>query len=195
MRLFRPVVCLAFAFTALLGQAATKPRVRLQTSYGPVVIELEPEAAPKTVENFLAYVKEGFYTGTVFHRVIPSFMIQGGGFTENLQEKPTQAPIPNEAELSFKAGLRNVRGAVAMARTPEPHSASAQFFISTADNPRLDFQAATMEGYGYCVFGRVVEGLEAITRIERVITVTRRGMSNVPEYAVRIASAEVLPAN
>lgn len=195
MRSFRSVACLAFAFTALLGQPATKPRVRLQTSYGPVVIELEPDAAPKTVENFLAYVRSGFYAGTIFHRVIPSFMIQGGGFTENLQEKPTQAPIPNEAELSFKAGLRNVRGAVAMARTPEPHSASAQFFISTADNPRLDFQAATMEGYGYCVFGRVVEGLGAITKIERVITVSRRGMSNVPEYPVRITSAEVLPAN
>ncbi len=195
MRSFRSIACLAFAFTALLGQPAAKPRVRLQTSYGPVVIELEPEAAPKTVENFLAYVRSGFYAGTIFHRVIPSFMIQGGGFTENLQEKPTQAPIPNEAELSFRAGLRNVRGAVAMARTTEPHSASAQFFISTADNPRLDFQAATMEGYGYCVFGRVVEGLGAVTKIERVITVPRRGLSNVPEYPVRITSAEVLPAN
>lgn len=194
MRLFRPVICLALAATALLGQPAAKPRVRLDTSYGPIVIELEPEAAPKTVENFLAYVKEGFYAGTIFHRVIPAFMIQGGGFTESLQEKPTHAPIPNEAELSLKAGLRNLKGTVAMARTPEPHSASAQFFINTADNSRLDYQASTTEGFGYCVFGRVVEGMGAVARIERVITVTRRGLTNVPEYAVRITSAEVLPA-
>ncbi len=193
MRLFHPAACLAFAFTALLGQPTVKPRVRLDTSYGLIVIELEPEAAPKTVENFLAYVREGFYAGTIFHRVIPSFMIQGGGFAENLQEKPTKAPIPNEAELSFKTGLKNLKGTVSMARTPEPHSASTQFFINTADNPRLDYQASTAEGYGYCVFGRVVEGMEAVARIERVITVTRRGMANVPEYAVRIKSAEVVP--
>jgi cyclophilin family peptidyl-prolyl cis-trans isomerase len=160
-----------------------------------VVIELEPEAAPKTVENFLAYVKEGFYTGTIFHRVIPSFMVQGGGFTENLQEKPAREPIPNEADLSSKAGLLNNRGTVAMARTQAPNSASAQFFINTVDNPKLDYQNSTPEGFGYCVFGRVVDGMEAVSKIEKVITVTRRGMTNVPEFAVRIKSAEVLPSN
>lgn len=195
MRNTRLLACITLATTALLSQSASKPRVRLNTSYGPVVIELEPEAAPKTVENFLAYVKEGFYTGTIFHRVIPSFMVQGGGFTENLQEKPAREPIPNEADLSSKAGLLNNRGTVAMARTQAPNSASAQFFINTVDNPKLDYQNSTPEGFGYCVFGRVVDGMEAVSKIEKVITVTRRGMTNVPEFAVRIKSAEVLPSN
>ncbi len=195
MRLIPSLALMTVAAASLFSQTAPKPRVKLTTSYGPVVIELEPEAAPKTVENFLAYVKEGFFAGTIFHRVIPSFMVQGGGFTEDLQEKPTRAPIPNEAELSSKAGLRNMRGTVAMARTPEPHSATAQFFINTADNSRLDYQASTAEGYGYCVFGRVVEGMETVTKIENVITVMRKGLANVPEYAVRIKAAEVLPAN
>lgn len=196
MRLCSTVFCLALSAASLFGQSVpAKPKVRLTTTYGPILIELEPEAAPKTVENFLAYVKEGHYSGTIFHRVIPSFMIQGGGLAENMTEKPTRAPIPNEAEQAAKAGLLNTRGMVAMARTGEPHSAAAQFFINTADNPRLDFQSATAEGYGYCVFGRVTEGMEVVARIEKVITVARRGMLNVPEYPVRIQSAELVPAN
>lgn len=194
MRLIPAILAMVLPVAALLGQSAAKPKVRLGTSYGPIVIELEPEAAPKTVENFLAYVQEGFYAGTIFHRVIPSFMVQGGGFTEDLHEKPVHAPIRNEADQASRAGLLNVRGTVAMARTSEPHSASAQFFINTVDNPRLDFRNTTPDGYGYCVFGRVTDGMEVVEKIEKVITVTRRGMPNVPEYAVRITSAELLPA-
>lgn len=184
---------LFLAAATLLGQAAPKPRVKLVTSYGPIVLELEPDAAPKTVENFLAYVKEGFYAGTIFHRVIPGFMIQGGGLQEDLREKPTHDAILNEAGQAAKLGLLNARGTIAMARTEDPHSASSQFFINTVDNPRLDYQSATPGGYGYCVFGRVVEGMEAVGKIEKVITVTRKGMPSVPEYAVRIKSAEILP--
>jgi cyclophilin family peptidyl-prolyl cis-trans isomerase len=193
MRFLQTILCLLFASASLLGQPP-KPRVRLMTSYGPILLELEPEAAPKTVENFLDYVKEGFYAGTIFHRVIPGFMIQGGGFTENLQEKPTHASVQNEADQAAKAGLLNTRGTLAMARTDDPHSATAQFFINTADNPRLDHRDLSREGYGYCVFGRVVEGMDVVAKIEKVITVTRKGMSNVPEYAVRIKSAELVPA-
>jgi cyclophilin family peptidyl-prolyl cis-trans isomerase len=115
-----------------------KPRVQLLTSYGPVVVELEAELAPKTVENFLQYVKDGFYKGTIFHRVIEGFMVQGGGLLENLEEKPARTPILNEAPQTFKAGLKNTRGTIAMARTGSPHSATAQFYINLVDNPRLD---------------------------------------------------------
>lgn len=170
-----------------------KPRVKLETSYGPIILELEPELAPATVANFLRYVKEGHYAGTIFHRVIPGFMIQGGGLAEDLSEKATHAPIPNEAPATFKAGLKNVPGTLAMARQDNPQSATAQFYINTNANSILDHKAPTAEGYGYCVFGRVVEGMEAVAKIEKVNTVWRRGMQNVPEYAVRIKSAEILP--
>lgn len=171
-----------------------KPRVKLETSYGPVVIELEPDLAPLTVENFLRYVKEGHYAGTLFHRVIPGFMIQGGGMLEDMSEKPTRAPIPNEAPATFAAGLKNLRGTVAMARTDDPNSATAQFFINTADNASLDHRSPNAEGMGYCVFGRVVEGMEAVDRIEKVRTGWRKGHQNVPEYPVRLKGAEILPA-
>ncbi len=170
-----------------------KPRVRLDTSYGPIVIELEPDLAPLTVENFLRYVKEGHYSGTIFHRVIPGFMVQGGGMVEDMSEKPTRAPIPNEAPATFAAGLKNLRGTVAMARTDDPNSATSQFFISTADNASLDHRSPSAEGMGYCVFGRVVEGMDVVDRIERVRTGWRKGHQNVPEYAVRLKGAEVLP--
>nr|WP_320132955.1 peptidylprolyl isomerase [uncultured Holophaga sp.] len=172
----------------------SKPLVRIQTSYGPIVLELEPSAAPATVANFLRYVREGHYSGTIFHRVIPGFMIQGGGFSAGLMEKPTHAPIRNEAQMTFQAGLKNTRGTVAMARTEDPDSATAQFYINTADNPALDFRSATPSGVGYCVFGRVVEGMDAVDRIEKVRTVWRHGMQDVPDFAVRIKSAEELPA-
>ncbi|MCE1228314.1 MAG: peptidylprolyl isomerase [Firmicutes bacterium] len=171
-----------------------KPRVRLDTSYGPIVVELEPEIAPITVANFLRYVNEGFYAGTVFHRVIPGFMIQGGGMAPDLIEKPTHGAITNEAPATFKAGLKNLVGTLAMARTPDPHSASSQFFINTADNASLDHTARTAEGMGYCVFGRVVEGMDVVLKIEKVTTVWRRGMQNVPEYPVFIKKAEALEA-
>jgi cyclophilin family peptidyl-prolyl cis-trans isomerase len=170
-----------------------KPRVQLLTSYGPVVVELEPELAPKTVENFLQYVKDGHYKGTIFHRVIEGFMIQGGGRTENLEEKPNRASIMNEAPQTSRAGLKNTRGTIAMARTGAPHSAMAQFYINVADNPRLDHRDLSEDGYGYCVFGRVVSGMEAVDRIARVKTEWRRGMGDVPQFAVRIKDAVLLP--
>lgn len=171
-----------------------KPRVQILTSYGPVVVELEPSLAPRTVANFLQYVKEGFYSGTIFHRVIAGFMVQGGGLLPDMSEKPTHDPIPNEAAETFKGGLRNSRGTIAMARTDSPGSAMAQFYINTADNPSLDHKDASDSGYGYCAFGRVVSGMEAVDKIEKVTTILRRGMQNVPEYAVRIKSAEIVPA-
>ena len=177
---------------AAANPATPKPRVKFQTSYGPFVVELEPELAPKTVANFLAYVKAGHYAGTIFHRVIPGFMIQGGGHTEAMVEKPTKAPITNEAPQTFKAGLKNSRGTLAMARTAEIHSAMAQFYINTVDNASLDHQDGSDQGYGYCAFGRVVSGMEAVVAIEKVRTGWKKGQPNVPEYPVKITSAEVL---
>lgn len=170
-----------------------KPRVRIDTSYGPIVVELEAELAPRTVENFLDYVKAGHYTDTIFHRVIKGFMIQGGGHLQDMTEKPSRGPIPNEAARTFKAGLRNVPGTLAMARLTDPHSATAQFYINTAENRSLDHTAETPELMGYCVFGRVVEGMENVQKIEQVRTVWRKGFQDVPEYAVRIKGAEILP--
>ncbi|BDU70271.1 hypothetical protein GETHOR_23720 [Geothrix oryzae] len=170
-----------------------KPRVQLLTSYGPVVLELEPELAPKTVANFLQYVKDGHYKGTIFHRVIDGFMVQGGGLLENLDEKPLREPILNEAPQTFRAGLKNTRGTVAMARTGSPHSATAQFYINTVDNKSLDHRDLTDEGYGYCVFGRVVSGMEAVDKIEKVKTEWRKGQSGVPQYPVRLKDVSLLP--
>ena len=171
-----------------------KPRVQLLTSYGPVVVELEPELAPKTVENFLQYVKDGHYKGTIFHRVIEGFMIQGGGLLENLEERPSHAAIFNEAPQTFKAGLKNTRGTIAMARTGAPHSAMAQFYINVADNPRLDHRDMSEEGYGYCAFGRVIAGMDAVDKIAKVKTEWRRGMGDVPQFPVRLKDAVLLPA-
>ena len=170
------------------GQEADTPRVRLATSLGAIVIELDAARAPETVANFLAYVRAGHYDGTVFHRVIRGFMIQGGGFTAALERKPTRAPIQNEADN----GLRNLAGTVAMARTSDPHSASAQFFINTVDNAGLDHSAKTMRGWGYAVFSRVVEGMDVVRRIEAVATGRRGPMGDVPNTPVVIEKAEVL---
>jgi len=145
---------------------AAEPQVELKTSMGTFVIELYPEKAPRTVENFLQYVKEGHYDGTIFHRVIPKFMIQGGGFTPDFAEKPTRKPVRNEAGN----GLKNTAGTVAMARTPDPHSATAQFFINLADNDFLNFRYPTQEGYGYTVFGKVIKGMNVVERIAKVAT-------------------------
>ena len=170
-----------------------KPRVQLLTSYGPVVVELEPELAPKTVANFLQYVQHGHYKGTIFHRVIEGFMIQGGGMLENLEEKPNGPPILNEAPQSFKGGLKNFRGTIAMARTNAPHSAMAQFYINVVDNPRLDHRDMSEEGYGYCVFGRVIAGMDAVDKISKVKTEWRRGMGDIPQFAVWLKDAVLLP--
>jgi cyclophilin family peptidyl-prolyl cis-trans isomerase len=183
------ILCLALPAAA----QGTRPRVQIDTSYGPFVVELEPELAPKTVANFLRYVQEGFYADTIFHRVIDGFMVQGGGLLKDLSEKPCHEPVFNEARATFAAGLRNTRGTVAMARTDAPHSATAQFFVNTADNPALDPKDPTDAGFGYCVFGRVVSGMAAVDKIEKVHTVWFHGMPNVPEYPVRIKSAQLMP--
>ncbi len=143
-----------------------QPRVRLQTSLGDIVVELDPAKAPKTVANFLRYVREGFYDGTMFHRVIPTFMIQGGGFTPEYEQKATHEPIRNEADN----GLKNVRGSIAMARTGDPHSATAQFFINVVDNDFLNYRAPSVRGWGYAVFGKVIEGMDVVDRIKAVRT-------------------------
>jgi cyclophilin family peptidyl-prolyl cis-trans isomerase len=170
------------------SSTGTNPMVEMRTSLGTMKIELHPDKAPTTVENFLQYAREGFYDGTVFHRVISGFMIQGGGFTPDMSEKETRAPIENEASN----GLKNVRGSLAMARTGDPHSASSQFFINTVDNPFLDFTAETVQGYGYAVFGQVVEGLETLDAIKKVSTASRGGYDDVPVDPVVIESVRVL---
>ncbi len=178
---------------APLPTPVAKPRVQLLTSYGPIVVELEPALAPETVANFLQYVKEGHYKGTIFHRVIEGFMVQGGGLLENLDEKPTRAPIVNEAPQTFRAGLKNTRGTLAMARTGSPHSATAQFYINTVDNKSLDHRDMSEDGYGYCVFGRVVSGMDVVDKIEKVRTEWRKGQSGVPQYPVWLKDAVLLP--
>lgn len=156
------------------------PRVTIQTSQGSFVIELFQDKAPKTVENFLSYVNDGFYDGTIFHRVIPNFMIQGGGFSPDMKEKTTKANIENEANN----GLKNDKGTLAMARTPDPHSASSQFFVNVKDNEFLNYTAPTQQGWGYCVFGKVVEGMDVIDAIEKVATSSTGMHQDVPSEAV-----------
>ena len=176
---------------AVAAAAADKgsgaPRVRLVTSMGDIVIELEPEKAPKTVENFLGYAQGGFYDGTVFHRVIDGFMIQGGGFTEDMTQKPTGEEITNEADN----GLKNKRGTVAMARRGDPDSASSQFFINTVNNRPLDHTGKTPQGWGYAVFGQVVEGMDVVDAIAKVKTGTKSGFQDVPVETVVIREATV----
>lgn len=164
------------------------PMIRMQTNYGTIVLELDAQKAPKTVANFLAYAKNGHYDGTLFHRVIVGFMIQGGGFVPGMTQKPTQAPVENEAVN----GLRNNRGTVAMARTNDPHSATSQFFINLADNDFLNFTSPTPRGWGYCVFGRVTDGLEVVDKIKAVATGTRGGHQDVPLSDVVIERVEVV---
>ena len=167
---------------------STTPRVKLQTNQGAIVITLDAEKAPKTVENFLSYVKSGFYDGTIFHRVIDGFMIQGGGFEPGLKQKPTQAPIENEANN----GLKNDKYTLAMARTSDPHSATAQFFINVADNDFLNFTSPTPNGWGYAVFGKVVEGTEVVEQIKGVKTGTKGFHQDVPVQDVVIEKATVV---
>jgi len=165
---------------------STHPRVSLETNLGTIVIELYPDKAPATVKNFLAYVDAGFFAGTIFHRVIKGFMIQGGGFGEDMQPKPTQKPILNEANN----GLLNLRGTIAMARTSQPHSATSQFFINTKDNQFLNHKDKTSQGWGYCVFGKVVEGMDVVDAIESQKTTSRAGYQDVPDHPVTIVKAE-----
>ena len=163
-------------------------KIKLTTSFGDITLTLYSDKAPVTVDNFVNYVKQGHYDGTIFHRVIRDFMIQGGGMDADMQEKQTSASIKNEANN----GLSNLLSTVAMARTSDPHSASAQFFINTADNAFLDFSAETDEGWGYCVFGEVSEGIELVEKIEEVNTTSRAGHQDVPEEIIMIEKAVVL---
>lgn len=164
-------------------------KISMETDLGVLVLELYPDKAPQTVKNFLAYADGGFYEGTLFHRVIHGFMVQGGGFTADMEQKPAQAPIPNEAAN----GLKNIKGAIAMARTNDPHSATSQFFINTVDNAFLDFKAATPQGFGYCVFGQVVEGMDVLNKIERVPTTSRKWHQDVPKDPIHILKVTRLP--
>jgi peptidyl-prolyl cis-trans isomerase B (cyclophilin B) len=161
--------------------------VKLHTNHGIITLELDAEKAPKTVENFLQYVRDGFFDGTIFHRVIDGFMIQGGGFEPGMTQKPTRDAIENEASN----GLKNEAYTVAMARTPNPNSATAQFFINVANNSFLNFTAPTPQGYGYAVFGKVVEGMDVVDKIKKVKTGNRAGHQDVPLEDVVINKAEI----
>lgn len=176
-----------------LAQGA--PRVKLTTSAGDIVVEVYPDKTPRTAENFLQYVRDKHYDGTIFHRVIDNFMIQGGGYDTRYAQKPTRAPIPHEgAEALAKGGPRNVVGTLAMARTMDPNSASAQFFINVRDNAFLDHTAPTMQGYGYTVFGKVVTGMDVVNRIKSQPTGPGGPFpSDVPRTPVVIQSATILP--
>ena len=180
----------AAALALTTAYAQDKPRVELKTNLGSMVIELEPAAAPNTVENFLAYVKSGHYEGTVFHRVIKGFMIQGGGFAADMKEKSSKAPIKNEAEMALKAGVKNDRGSIAMARTGDPHSATAQFYINHGNNDMLNFPSR--DGFGYVAFGKVVSGIEVVDKIAEVATTTKPPHQNVPQTPVVIERVTLL---
>ena len=190
---------ITFASASVL---AANPQVELDTTTGKIRLELYPEAAPKTVENFLQYVKDGHFNGTIFHRVIDGFMIQGGGFATDFSQKPTRPPIPNEAEMSSKAGLLNVPGTVAMARTSDPNSATAQFFINVNDNTRLNFRSPDPGGVGYTVFGKVVAGMDVVNKIAKVAKGggkpvppgTPLSPADVPTEPVVIKAARVVDA-
>lgn len=162
--------------------------IRMQTNYGTIVLDLDAQKAPKTVANFIAYAKDGFFDGTLFHRVIDGFMIQGGGFLSGMAHKKGNAPIENEAVN----GLHNDRGTIAMARTSDPHSATSQFFINVKDNDFLNFSSPTPSGWGYCVFGKVVEGLDVVDKIKAVRTGGRAGHQDVPVEDVVIERVEVV---
>ena len=164
------------------------PKIEMETSKGKFVIELFLEKAPETVKNFLNYVDAKFYDGTIFHRVIPNFMIQGGGFTSDMKTKPAGKPIKNEADN----GLKNDRGTIAMARTGDPHSATAQFFINSINNDFLNHKGKTQQGWGYVVFGKVITGMDVVDAISAVKTVTRGGYRDVPAKTIEIISARVL---
>jgi peptidyl-prolyl cis-trans isomerase A (cyclophilin A) len=194
MRTLLRTAAFALLLTGASGALAENPRVEFKTTMGSFTLELYPDKAPKTVENFMQYVKSGFYKGTIFHRVIDNFMIQGGGFTPDMKQKQTNAPIVNEAGMASKGGLRNTVGTIAMARTSDPNSATAQFFINVKDNVPLDYRDPSPQGVGYAVFGRVVEGLNVVMQISRVDTMTAGMYQDVPRRQIVIESVTVKPA-
>jgi peptidyl-prolyl cis-trans isomerase B (cyclophilin B) len=181
-------VLVTFATAGVDVAAAANPKVEMETTKGKFVIELFPEKAPDTVKNFLNYVDTKFYDGTIFHRVIPKFMIQGGGFTADMKRKPAGAPIKNEADN----GLKNDRGTIAMARTNDPHSATAQFFINTVNNDFLNHKSKTQQGWGYVVFGKIVAGMDVVDAISSTKTVMRGMYRDVPAEIIEIRSTVVL---
>jgi peptidyl-prolyl cis-trans isomerase B (cyclophilin B) len=182
--LMTPLLMLAASASSAAEQA---PRVRLETTMGNIVLALDAQQAPQTVENFLAYVNSGFYDGTIFHRVIGNFMIQGGGYTADMSRKQTRPPVKNEADN----GLKNSRGSIAMARTQDPHSASAQFFINVEDNATLDHTAPNERGWGYAVFGHVAEGMDVVDKIRAQATGVKAGFRDVPKKTITITRAVV----
>lgn len=191
----RLLLCLVFAVVSAVAAAEEAPEgnpaVVLDTSLGSITLELFADAAPVSTKNFLGYVERGFYDGTVFHRVIPGFMVQGGGFTDDMVRKPTRDPITNEADN----GRVNQRGTLAMARTSDPHSATAQFFINVVDNDFLNHSGKTPRGWGYAVFGRVTAGMDVVDAIAAVQTGRANGMSDVPLEPVIIRKAQLLSAS
>ena len=193
LKLWKSFVILSAA--AASPAAAANPQVDVKTNVGTIRLELYPSKAPETVANFLQYVRDGHYDGTIFHRVIDGFMIQGGGFDRSYSQKPTRAPIPNEAQAGVKAGLKNDAGTIAMARTANPNSATAQFFINLADNAFLNWGDPRGDGNGYAVFGKVVSGFDVVTKIGKVPT-GRGGpfASDVPQEAIVIESMTLVDA-
>jgi peptidyl-prolyl cis-trans isomerase A (cyclophilin A) len=177
-----------FSLLASFSVGAAGPQVEIKTSMGAITVELYPDKAPETVKNFMQYARDRFYDGTIFHRVIDGFMIQGGGFTPDLAYKPARAPIRNEASN----GLRNDVGTIAMARTSDPHSATAQFFINVSNNEALNYPG--QDGYGYAVFGKVVKGMDVVDRIKQVPTAARPPHQNVPATPVIIQSVRIVGA-
>lgn len=188
LRLFA-ALAMALSFTSVSAQ-----QVEMRTNQGLITIELYGDKAPITVANFLQYVKDGFYAGTIFHRVIDGFMIQGGGFTRDMREKRARAPIKNEADIGVKAGLRNTTGTLAMARTPNPDSASAQFFINLNDNDFLNHSAPTPSGWGYAVFGKVTKGMDIVQQIAKADTTSVGPFEKVPRVPVIIESVSISAA-
>ena len=184
------LVCVLFASVAF-AQDSANPQVVIETSKGKIVVEVFAQEAPKSTENFLAYVDAGFYDGTLFHRVIPDFMVQGGGFDGQMQKKDTKPPIQNEADN----GLKNTRGTLAMARTNDPHSATAQFFVNTVDNKFLDHTGKNPRGWGYAVFAKVVDGMDTVDAISSVKTGRSGRMGDVPVEPVTIIKAYRKPAD
>jgi peptidyl-prolyl cis-trans isomerase A (cyclophilin A)/peptidyl-prolyl cis-trans isomerase B (cyclophilin B) len=177
-----------FTLLASFNLAAANPQIELKTNMGSITLELYADKAPLSTENFLQYVKDGHYNGTIFHRIIPNFMVQGGGFTPDFQQKKTRGPVRNEATN----GVKNTLGTVAMARTPDPHSATAQFFINTADNEFLNFTAPTQQGHGYAVFGKVIKGMTVVEKIAGVATGDNPPHSDVPVKPVVIERATIV---
>lgn len=188
------ICAFALCFSSLQSLAGEKvniqslPQVVIHTSLGDILIELDSTKAPATVDNFLQYAKDGFYDGTIFHRVIRGFMIQGGGFTEAFEKKTTRAPIKNEADN----GLKNNRGTIAMARTPNPHSATGQFFINLVNNDGLNHRGKTQQGWGYAVFGKVTQGMEVVDNIAKARTTRKGPHQNVPVNDIVIKSVEIV---